>query len=54
MLVLCQCDYFRSNVSWSATPKEQIFLEVSLSCQSVVHDNWGHGSIRTKHDVLRF
>jgi hypothetical protein len=54
VFVLGEGDYFRCDVAWSSTPKEEILLDISMGCQSVVHDNWGHRWGVPKHYIFWF
>jgi hypothetical protein len=45
-------DDFRSNVSWSATPHEEIFGLISAGCQSKVTDGQIAGAVLPEHNVF--
>lgn len=53
MLALTERNDLRSHIARGATPKEQILLQISMSSQSEIYNNWLHGRAGPQHNVLR-
>ena len=52
MSALIELDDLRCYVAGSAAAEKEVFLKISVSSKTEVHNNWRHRSAGSQHNVL--